>query len=96
MFILSIGRSYSDDQFIFPKEKPSIFKKVDKKEPELESFEDLKEKKDVVKSFKVDKKDIISDDDLSDEDISDYEDEDKDTDIKDETEPNIKEDPTLF
>ena len=31
MFILSIGRSYSDDQFIFPKEKPSIFKKVDKK-----------------------------------------------------------------
>ena len=30
MFILSIGRSYSDDQFIFPKEKPSIFKKVDK------------------------------------------------------------------
>jgi hypothetical protein len=70
--------------------------KVDKKEPELESFEDLKEKKDIVKSFKVDKKDIISDDDLSDEDISDYEDEDKDTDIKDETEPDIKEDPTLF
>ena len=30
MFILSIGRSYSEDQFIFPKEKPSIFKKVDK------------------------------------------------------------------
>ena len=30
MFILSIGQSYSDDQFLFPKEKPSIFKKIDK------------------------------------------------------------------
>ena len=28
-FILSIGRSYSDEQFLFPKEKPSIFKKID-------------------------------------------------------------------
>ena len=30
MIILSIGRSYSNDQFLFPKEKPSIFKKIDK------------------------------------------------------------------
>ncbi len=30
MFILSIGHSYSDNQFLFPKEKPSIFKKIDK------------------------------------------------------------------
>ena len=30
MFILSIGQSYSEDQFLFPKEKPSIFKKIDK------------------------------------------------------------------
>ena len=30
MFILLIGQSYSDDQFLFPKEKPSIFKKIDK------------------------------------------------------------------
>ena len=29
-FILSIGHSYSDEQFLFPKEKPSIFKKIDK------------------------------------------------------------------
>jgi len=27
-FILSIGHSYSEDQFLFPKEKPSIFKKI--------------------------------------------------------------------
>ena len=26
--ILSIGHAYSDEQFIFPKEKPSIFKKL--------------------------------------------------------------------
>ena len=30
MYILSIGQSYSDNQFLFPKEKPSIFKKIDK------------------------------------------------------------------
>ena len=27
-FILSIGYSYSDEQFLLPKEKPSIFKKI--------------------------------------------------------------------
>ena len=68
--------------------------KIDRKEPELESFEDLKEKKDIVKSFKVDKKDTISDDDLSDEDLSDE-------DISDYEEPKespteVKEEPTLF
>ena len=30
MFIFSIGQSYSEDQFLLPKEKPSIFKKIDK------------------------------------------------------------------
>jgi hypothetical protein len=30
-FILTIGCSYSDEQFLFPKEKPSIFKKIEKK-----------------------------------------------------------------
>jgi len=68
--------------------------KIDKKEPELESFEDLKEKKDIVKSFKVDKKEDISDDEVSDEYISDE-------DISDDEEPKespsaIKEEPTLF
>ena len=29
-FILSIGHSYSDEQFLFPKEKPSVFKKINK------------------------------------------------------------------
>tara|TARA_B100001093_G_scaffold293109_1_gene279703 strand:- start:335 stop:547 length:213 start_codon:yes stop_codon:yes gene_type:complete len=32
VLILSIGHSYSDDQFLFPKEKPSIFKKIIKSE----------------------------------------------------------------
>ena len=30
VFILSIGYSYSGEQFLFPKEKPSIFKKINK------------------------------------------------------------------
>ena len=30
IFILLIGHSYSDEQFLLPKEKPSIFKKIDK------------------------------------------------------------------
>ena len=30
IFFLSVGRSYSDGQFLFPKEKPSIFKKINK------------------------------------------------------------------
>ena len=30
IFILSTGHNYSDEQFLFPKEKPSIFKKVKK------------------------------------------------------------------
>ena len=32
VFILSIGYSYSGEQFLFPKEKPSIFKKIKKDE----------------------------------------------------------------
>ena len=29
-FILSIGHSYSEEKFLLPKEKPSIFKKINK------------------------------------------------------------------
>ena len=59
IFILSIGHSYSDDQFILPKGKPSIFKKIIKdtgvsfsnnlpqKKPLIE------EKKEVIKQKKV-------------------------------------------
>ena len=32
MLFLSIGCSYSENQFLFPKEKPSIFKKIKKDE----------------------------------------------------------------
>ena len=30
IFILSIGHSYSEEKFLLPKEKPSIFKKINK------------------------------------------------------------------
>ena len=30
MLIISVDRSFSEEQFLFPKEKPSIFKKIDK------------------------------------------------------------------
>jgi len=69
--------------------------KIDKNEPELESFEDLKEKKDAVKSFKVDKKDNISDDEVSDEEGSDYEEDIPDDEVKNESSKD-KEEPTLF
>ena len=32
IFILFIGRSYSEERFLLPKEKPSIFKKINKDE----------------------------------------------------------------
>ena len=47
IFILSIGQSYSDDQFLFPKEKPSIFKKIDKNFISTSS-ENLPQKKPII------------------------------------------------
>ena len=47
IFILSIGHSYSDTQFIFPKEKPSIFKKINKNQGESFSS-NLPQKKPII------------------------------------------------
>ena len=55
-FILSIGRSYSDDQFLFPKEKPSIFKKINK-DPEKSFSSNLPQKKPLTNQEKEQKKD---------------------------------------
>ena len=77
----------------FPKPEKLDELKINKKEPKLESFEDLKDKRDAIKSFKVDKKEEIEDDDEEDyeEDFSeDYE--------EDEVNEKLdkKEEPTLF
>ena len=56
-FILSIGHSYSEDQFLFPKEKPSIFKKINK-DPGKSFSSNLPQKKPVTNQEKEQKKDV--------------------------------------
>lgn len=64
---------------------------VEKKEEPIESFEDLKEKKDAIKSLEVNKKDDIEDYD-SEEELSDEE----EISEEEEQEPQEKNAPTLF
>ena len=56
-FILSIGHSYADQPFIFPKEKPSIFKKINK-DPGKSFSSNLPQKKPVTNQEKEQKKDV--------------------------------------
>ena len=56
IFILSIGHSYSNEQFLFPKEKPSIFKKINK-DPEKSFSSNLPQKKPLTNQEKEQKKD---------------------------------------
>ena len=58
-FILSIGQSYSDDQFIFPKEKPSIFKKIDKNLSPSSSG-NLPQKKPIINQEQDQKKEVVT------------------------------------
>ena len=58
MLILSIGRSYSENQFLFPKEKPSIFKKITKNEDQNFSS-NLPQKKPLISPKEEAKKEII-------------------------------------
>ena len=58
MLILSIGRSYSENQFLFPKEKPSIFKKIIKNEDQNFSS-NLPQKKPLISPKEEAKKEII-------------------------------------
>ena len=57
IFFLFIGRSYSDGQFLFPKEKPSIFKKVNK-DPGKSFSNNLPQKKPLANQEKEQKKDV--------------------------------------
>ena len=57
-FILSMGRSYSDEQFLFPKEKPSIFKKIDKNFSPSSSA-DLPQKKPLINQEQDQKKEAV-------------------------------------
>ena len=63
MYILSIGPSYSNDQFIFPKDKPSIFKKIDRNVSPPSSA-NLPQKKPFINQ-KQDKKEIIVKNDIT-------------------------------
>ena len=56
-FILSIGHGYSEEQFLFPKEKPSIFKKINK-DPGKSFSSSLPQKKPLINQEKEQKKDI--------------------------------------
>jgi len=58
MFILLIGQSYSDDEFLFPKEKPSIFKKIDKNFSPSSSG-DLPQKKPLINQEQDQKKEAV-------------------------------------
>ncbi len=56
-FFLSIGQSYSDDQFLLPKEKPSIFKKIDKNLSQ-DSTGNLPQKKPILNKEENKKKEV--------------------------------------
>ena len=58
IFILSIGQSYSDDQFLFPKEKPSIFKKIDRNITQSSS-ENLPQKKPLINKKQEQEKEVV-------------------------------------
>ena len=58
MFILSIGYSYSDNQFLFPEEKPSIFKKIDK-DFTSPSSKNLPQKKPLINQNQKQKKEVV-------------------------------------
>ena len=53
-FILSIGHGYSEEQFLFPKEKPSIFKKINK-DPGKSFSSSLPQKKPLINQEKEQK-----------------------------------------
>ena len=57
LFLLS-GHSYSEDQFLFPKKKPSIFKSTDNRE-KIDFSKNLPQRKPLVqKDEKIEKKKI--------------------------------------
>ena len=61
MFIFSIGHSYSDNQFLFPKEKPSIFKKINKDFNPTPSV-NLPQKKPIINQNQEQNKEVVEKD----------------------------------
>jgi len=57
-FILSFGYSYSNERFLFPKEKPSIFKKIEKN-PDKSFSNNLPQKKPLISQDNNQKKDPV-------------------------------------
>ena len=55
--ILSLGYSYSEEQFLFPKEKPSIFKKIEKS-PNKTFSSNLPQKKPLTDQDKVQENEV--------------------------------------
>ena len=56
-FILSIGHSYSEEKFLLPKEKPSIFKKINKDQGKSFST-NLPQKKPLINQKEEQKKEV--------------------------------------
>ena len=59
IFFLISGQSYSAEQFIFPKKKPSIFKKIDNNIDAI-NRNNLPQKKPIIKTNKDDDKKIVN------------------------------------
>ena len=59
-FFLLIGHGYTEVNFLFPKEKPSIFKKIEKNS-DLNYSKDLPQKKPLIKEKnEAQKKEIVT------------------------------------
>ena len=56
-FFFIAGHSYSNEKFLFPKEKPSIFKKIDKNKDKTFS-KDLPQKKPIIEKKQVQKSEV--------------------------------------
>ena len=57
IFFLTTGYSYSQDQFLFPKKKPSVFKIIEK-DVGSENLGNLPQKKPIIKSDVQEKEEI--------------------------------------
>ena len=56
-FFLTTGYSYSEDQFLFPKKKPSVFKKIERNVGS-ENWQNLPQKKPIIKTDEQNEKTV--------------------------------------
>ena len=57
VFFLTTGYSYSEDQFLFPKKKPSVFKQIERN-IDSKNWKNLPQKKPIVEGENKDVKKI--------------------------------------